>query len=203
MNRPAQILMNEHRVIEQVLDCLEKMAERARGDGALAIEDARAAATFFRTFADACHHGKEEDLLFPLLEQKNGLTPTEGPTAVMRMEHDKGRALVGSMIEATDAYEAAEGAEGGALAAGDFARAADEFIYLLRGHIQKEDTCLFPIAEDLLSAGEFAGLEASFEAFERDGMGAGVHEGMLREADRLARAWGVDAAAAGSGCCGH
>ena len=68
--RPTEILMQEHRVIEQVLDCLETMAQRAEAGEGVDLESAKQAIDFFRNFADRCHHGKEEDCLFPLLEQK-------------------------------------------------------------------------------------------------------------------------------------
>jgi hemerythrin-like domain-containing protein len=53
-----------------VLNCLEKIATQAERAGSLNEQDARDAASFFRAFADKCHHGKEGDLLFPALEAK-------------------------------------------------------------------------------------------------------------------------------------
>jgi len=84
--RPTEILMQEHRVIEQVLDCLERMAQRVEAGDELDLESAKQAIDFFRNFADRCHHGKEEDCLFPLLEQK-GFSREQGPTGVMLHEH--------------------------------------------------------------------------------------------------------------------
>ncbi len=67
---PTEILSGEHRVIEQVLDCLEKMIQQSVGDGRLNGHAARQAVDFFRGFADRCHHGKEETHLFPAMESK-------------------------------------------------------------------------------------------------------------------------------------
>jgi hemerythrin-like domain-containing protein len=66
--RPTEILSSEHRVIEQVLDCLERIADNCSAQGSLNRESAEAAIDFFRTFADRCHHGKEETYLFPAME---------------------------------------------------------------------------------------------------------------------------------------
>ena len=66
---PIEVLMYEHRVIEQVLDCLETMARGVESGNALDAGQARDAIDFFRNYADRCHHGKEEDLLFPALLQ--------------------------------------------------------------------------------------------------------------------------------------
>ena len=68
---------------------------------------------FFRLFADQCHHGKEEELLFPLLEQK-GIPRTGGPIGVTLHEHEEGRALVRQMGDAVEATKSEpERARGG------------------------------------------------------------------------------------------
>lgn len=139
-SRPIETLMNEHRVIEQVLGCLEKMLQQAERDGSLDGESAQQAADFFRVFADHCHHAKEEHQLFPALEARG--MPREGsPTAVMRYEHDQGRAAVAQMAATC---EAAAGGDQQALA--DWTSTARQYIDLLRQHIQKEDQILFLMA---------------------------------------------------------
>ena len=67
---PIKDLKNEHRGIETALRILERVANRfgQAPDPELVI-DGEALIDFFRTFADTCHHGKEEQLLFPALEQ--------------------------------------------------------------------------------------------------------------------------------------
>jgi hemerythrin-like domain-containing protein len=67
-------LMDEHRVIEQVLACPTKMAERCKRESRLEAQSAREAVEFFRNFADGCHHGKKEQRLFPMMESR-GLSP--------------------------------------------------------------------------------------------------------------------------------
>ncbi|MCX7887840.1 MAG: hemerythrin domain-containing protein, partial [Verrucomicrobiae bacterium] len=96
--KPTEILMAEHRVIEQVLNVLEAMAERA-ANGDLNRQEARDAVAFFRGFADRCHHGKEEAQLFPAMEAK-GIPREGGPIGVMLCEHEQGRAAVRGMAEA-------------------------------------------------------------------------------------------------------
>ena len=68
--KPTEILSGEHRIIEQVLDCLEKMAQNCAAGGRLDKPSAEQALDFFRNFADRCHHGKEETHLFPAMEAK-------------------------------------------------------------------------------------------------------------------------------------
>ena len=50
--KPTNILVNEHRIIEQVLNCLERMTEQCASEGKLEEAPAREAIDFFRAFAD-------------------------------------------------------------------------------------------------------------------------------------------------------
>jgi hemerythrin-like domain-containing protein len=192
------VLVDEHRVILQVLDCLEKIARQARDSGTLDAASAREAVEFFRTFADRCHHAKEEDLLFPLLEKEKGFSTESGPTAVMRAEHIEGRACVRRMAESAEAAE-----KGGRESAMRFAEAAEAYLRLLRDHIGKEDHCLFPNVGYTLSGDDHRRLLAAYDAAERK-LGAGTHGRLQRIADGLAARWGVAKAPAAAGaCCGH
>ncbi len=198
---PTRILSDEHRVIEQVLSSLERMAAEFRAAGRVESEPALRAVEFFRTFADACHHAKEESLLFPAFEAA-GYPRAGGPTGVMLEEHEQGRAAVRAMAQS---IEAASRGVPEALRA--FLESASTYIALLRQHILKEDTCLFPMAEEALGAEEKRRLAEAFEKVETEEMGAGTHERMLRIAEDLARRYGVPRAgmrSAAPGCgCGH
>lgn len=195
--RPTEILMQEHRVIEQVLDCLEIMAQQAGSGGKLDVQSANQAVDFFRNFADRCHHGKEEECLFPLLEQK-GFSPDQGPTSVMRHEHDAGRWHVDGMATA-----AAEVASGNSSARADFDSHAQAFIVLLREHIQKEDHCLFQMADKTLSEQDQQQLMASFDHVEHEDMGPGTHQKHLDIAVELADRFGVKSRVMASCGCSH
>ena len=183
--RTTEILMSEHRVIEQVLACLEKIAQEAFAKGTIDVASARDVVSFLRTFADGCHHGKEEQRLFPAME-RCGLPPQAGPTAVMRHEHEVGRAHIRKMEEAVAAFE-----KGDASAPDRYAFEARGFVELLREHIAKEEQVLFPMADRMLPAAVQDELLAGFEHAEKHEMGEGTHETFLALADRLAARWGV------------
>jgi hemerythrin-like domain-containing protein len=191
--------MAEHRVIEQVLDCLDVLASRCSRDGRLEPGPARQALEFFRGFADRCHHGKEENQLFPALEAK-GFPRDGGPTGVMRYEHEQGRAHIRAMDQAIDGAAA-----GDREAVGHFVTHARGYTELLRQHIAKEDHCLFSMANQALSAAEQTALLDAFEHVEHHDMGPGTHERFLKLADSLAAHCGITAVAKGqcSTCCGH
>lgn len=196
--RPTQILEREHRVIEQVLDCLDRMAERCESEGRLDSQSARDAVDFFRTFADRCHHGKEEDQLFPMMETR-GFPVDAGPLSVMRVEHDHGRAFVRGMESAIDGAAA-----GDAEPCRTWLEHARGFSTLLREHIRKEDHCLFPMADGAFSENDQLELARAFERVEHHDIGAGVHERCLRLANDLADRFGVtkDRVPEGAGALG-
>lgn len=198
MLRPTDILSQEHRVIEQVLSALEEMVRHCQTTGKLNVEDGRKAVAFLRAFADECHHGKEENHLFPAMEAK-GYPRHGGPTGVMLHEHDEGRHLVVAMDQALGAA-----GDGAAEACERFALNARKYIDLLREHIRKEDHCLFTMAKQALSDAEQQQLLQAFSDVETHHMGAGTHEKFVALADELADRYGTAKATHGHTCgCGH
>jgi len=149
MADPIDVLMEEHRVIEKVLDALEAAAGKE-----VPFAFYGKALDFFAAFADGCHHAKEEDRLFPELEKK-GVPRAGGPIGVMCHEHTLGRGHVKRMRE----YLRQENRSG-------LRRESLEYAALLRAHIQKEDNVLFQIARDVLDAGEMGRLSEAFAEAE-------------------------------------
>jgi len=174
-----ETLMNEHRVIERVCDALVGFADEARRKGTTDKDELARFVTFIREFADRCHHGKEEDILFTAMVA-HGFPRNGGPIAVMLHEHGEGRALVGAL--------AAKAAQDGAWTPADLqeiADAASGYSSLLHAHIHKEDAILYPMAEARLppQAMEQVGLDC--ERFEQQQTGAGEHERYHALADEL------------------
>ncbi|MHC4821780.1 MAG: hemerythrin domain-containing protein [Planctomycetota bacterium] len=188
---PTSILSAEHRVIESVLDALVAMTEKFAETGSLQGDDARSAIEFIRTFADKCHHGKEEDRLFPLMDECNQWPEGQGPTQCMRDEHVQGRNHVSDMAAAVDGDDV-----------GGFCSAARAFNALLREHILKEDEMLFPMAAQML-ADRDAELLESFREFEHKDLGEGTHQRMLEVAKDLCAKYGVSAPPTDGCACGH
>jgi hemerythrin-like domain-containing protein len=168
--QPTEILMSEHRIIEVVLECLEKLSQAAIADKRLNREQAEAAVDFIKNFADKCHHAKEEGQLFPVMINK-GLPAKGGPVGVMLAEHEQGRDLTKKMA---DQIQAA--AEGNEKAIADFDSYANMYVQLLRMHIHKENNILFPMADRLMSAEDNQALKKQFEVVEKEHIGQGIHE---------------------------
>jgi len=165
----TEVLRHEHEAILKMLDVSEKVADRLERGEAVKPEVLANLQEFLRLFADQCHHGKEEDLLFPLLQQK-GVPRAGGPIGVMLHEHEEGRALIRQMSDA------AQGMKSGLAGSGPrWAEAARGYAALLRSHIDKENNVLFMLAEQLLAPSEQEQLAADFEKLEVNKMGAGTH----------------------------
>jgi len=182
MPGPVEILMHEHRIIERALRALRGMCEKLDSGAAVPADVPAQLVGFLQTFADRCHHGKEEKHLFPTLEE-HGVPREGGPIGVMLQEHELGRSLVREMAEAASAY-----GRGESDAVLRFVSAAREYLDLLAQHIYKEDHVLFRIAENVLPAPTKAALA---EAFEREevALGLGTHEQYEALASELEKAW--------------
>lgn len=177
----TQQLRDEHELILGVLAALEELAGRLQDGRTVSHDRLGEIIEFLQVFADKCHHGKEEDILFPALGRAG--IPTEGgPIGVMLMEHDQGRAYIREMMDALGRLRAGQDA-GRA-----FAETALGYVSLLRAHIQKENTVLFVMAENYLSPEVHARLAQQFGQVERERIGAGVHERFHHLAHELAAA---------------
>jgi hemerythrin-like domain-containing protein len=165
---PIETLMSEHRAIERVLDALVAFADDVERSDTTDKQELSRFVTFVGEFADAGHHGKEEDILFKAMVE-GGFPSEDGPIGVMLREHDEGRAFVGILHER--AHQDAAWSEADRRQIGATAR---QFADLLRSHIEKEDEILYPMARHHLGHEAFNGVGAACARFdalrERDGI---------------------------------
>jgi hemerythrin-like domain-containing protein len=172
----TEVLKEEHRVIEKVLNALERLAKAAETSAPAEWEKA---IDFARNFADKCHHLKEEKLLFPALEER-GIPREGGPIGMMLAEHEEGRGYVRAMAAALESA-----AKDPLASRAILQKKAAAYIRLLREHIQKEDEVLFQMADGVLSSEEQKTLLREFEEHEMKEIGAGFHEKYLKIAQEL------------------
>ena len=186
--KPTQILMKEHRLIEQVLFCAEAMSDRAHADGSLNKANAEKVLDFITHFSDGYHHAKEEKHLFRLMEER-GFSPTQGPVAVMLHEHAFGRNCVKQMKESLNGASSGEKAP-----LTIFVENANLFVEMLRSHIQKEDMKLYPMANNVFSEDDQFELLTAFDQVETREMAPGTYDKYVALADELAQFYGVEKA---------
>lgn len=171
------ILMHEHDAIAIVLDLQ---------DGALSALERGVAVDagifadlylFFSLFVGKCHHGKEEQLLFPKLRRAKELLPA---IEALEAEHLEGGTLVDAYNAARQSYAAAGLASAPALIAAG--RAYAEF---LRNHIHVENERVLVQAGRVIGEAEDATIVTSFDRFEDEVMGKGTHEKLHAMIDTL------------------
>ncbi|MGE5414979.1 MAG: hemerythrin domain-containing protein [Syntrophomonadaceae bacterium] len=174
-----ETLMSEHRVIERVIDGLVAFVEGTRRSGATDPQELSRFVHFIREFADACHHGKEEGILFAAMVE-HGFPRQAGPIAVMLHEHDEGRAFVAVLAEKAAQQEPWSDEDRQTIA-----DAAHGYAELLRAHIHKEDAILYPMAEQRLPPDALERVGEDCERFEQAQTGAGEHERLHALAEAL------------------
>lgn len=150
-------LREEHEHILGIADALATLVDAADA-GRWDVDAFADCVTFIRLFADACHHGKEEDLLFPALGDV-GLPRDQGPIAVMLAEHQQGRQYARHMAGALDGARA-----GDPQARATLRNAAMAYVNLIRNHIAKENNVLFSMADQAVRGQACRSLCAAYGA---------------------------------------
>ena len=157
--KAIETLMGEHQVILKVLNSLEDCIDDR--DTAKLKEHLPDYVTFIQGFADKLHHGKEEVILFK--EMGNyGFPADSGPVMVMLQEHDLGRGLVKTIKEMSvkDRWDDDD--------LRTVKEAGTKYITLLRQHINKEDTILFPMAKASLPEASLTAIDDEFDLYGND-----------------------------------
>lgn len=175
---PTDQLRDEHELVLIVVDAMEREAEDIERTGRVHTDRVEMMVDFTRNFTDGCHHHKEEEVLFPALEERS--PAAAGPVSVMLSEHMAGRDAIGAIATALPRANDDTAARATVL------ENLRLYAYLLRLHIHKENTVLFPLAEEALNDQEQEMLAEEFERYEELETGAGVHELYHRMAHDLA-----------------
>ena len=173
--KPTDQLVEEHNAIKLVLRVLDKICIKLENNEIINPEVLDSIIDFIKIFADKCHHGKEEDLLFSAME-KSGIPRESGPIAVMLQEHKIGREYVGGLTKGVNKYKSASSASQKIIATQVIIKNARGYISLLSQHIEKEDNILYPMANKHISEEEQQILLKDFEIVERERIGPGKHE---------------------------
>ncbi len=181
---PVNVLRAEHQIILRVVRILSGLMDRFEQADEFTEAPLTKCVQFIRLFADACHHGKEEDLLFPVLESR-GIPRDGGPIGVMLYEHQVARGLTKDMAGAlTDART------GDAAARTRFCQAARKYADLLTDHIYKEDNILFTMGDRMMNPDDQRTLTTQFCTVNCRAFEGRRREELQRIADELEAEWG-------------
>jgi hemerythrin-like domain-containing protein len=176
--KPTDVLEDEHRYILKVIGAVTVLAESLEKGEQVEPETFKNIVEFMRIFADKCHHGKEEALLFPLLE-KRGVSPQGCPIGVLIHDHQTGRTLVTGLTEAAEGYQ-----NGDPAALDAILKNIHGITALYPGHIWKEDYLAFPMSNKVLNSEDQQSLSEEFEKVDEN-IGRDVYQRLAHLADHL------------------
>lgn len=168
--KPTEDLVDEHKAIKIMLSIMDNISNRLEAGKHVNPQHLEKILEFLRIFADKCHHGKEEDLLFPVLVEA-GIPRESAPIAVMLNEHKIGRDYIKNMADNFVKYK-----RGDSSSSSKIIKNIREYTRLLTQHIDKEDTILYPMADHQLSDEKQKELLKRFEDIEKNVIGEGKHE---------------------------
>jgi hemerythrin-like domain-containing protein len=163
--QPIGPLMHEHRRIERMIELIKMERDRVTKGEEPDIHFLSSAADFFSVYADRCHHGKEEDILFKELEQRADI-PNELEKIRQRLisEHEQARELVGGLRKAYEKHHL----DGDEDAKKRIADILDDLAALYPQHIETEDKEFFFPVMELFSREKQDAMLEQFYAFDQE-----------------------------------
>ncbi|MCB2189841.1 MAG: hemerythrin domain-containing protein [Deltaproteobacteria bacterium] len=159
--QPIGPLMHEHRLIERMVAMIGKQAALIEKGGEPNTAFIADAVDFFRVYADRCHHGKEEELLFKDLANKGLNSDLITIMNELIEEHRLGRSMVDKLHKVNQDFVNHGGD------AKPLARLLIELSSFYPKHIEKEDKHFFFPVMDHFSREEMDKMLEEFHEFDR------------------------------------
>lgn len=160
---PLLHLVAEHETLRAVLERMGAEIQRMQCSFELRLDFWMRVLEWLELSADRDHHAREEQVLFPLL-QEAGLGKEHGLLRVVANGHEAARAIRGRMVQAVASNDVRA-----------LAVAARAYHDALVQHVEEEERVLFPLAMELLDEADTARLEEGFAAHRR-GIEASVRD---------------------------
>jgi len=162
---PMQNLRNEHGQMMKKFSALQYLLPKLEQADSEVFAAVESILEFFDIQIDGCHHGKEEEILFPALDRLKD-RQIQDLTADLRADHRSGRQLL-DRIRSDYLRLRTDGPPG----AENFAAGAMRYLEHFRRHIRKENARLLPLMESRLSAEVQERMDARFKQYERKILG--------------------------------
>ena len=139
---PTESLKKDHALIEKMINALQTISSLLNNGKQIPESILNQAIDFSINFTNTCHHGKEEESLFPTLENK-GMPREGGPIARMLYEHEITKNLAESIVKSTNTY----------ISHGDYkelVKDIDNYVQHVSLHLSNENQKLFAMADIIL-----------------------------------------------------
>jgi hemerythrin-like domain-containing protein len=132
-------LRRDHELIEKVIKAMESTIQLLNDCKQIPESILLPVIDFSKNFTDVCHHSKEENSLFPALEQA-GMPRHMGPIAMMLIDHERSREIGKEMESSAKNY----------ILTGDSTKLItdmQQYVEHITEHLWKENNKLFMMAE--------------------------------------------------------
>jgi len=158
---PIGELMIEHRLIDRILKLMHIELDRIGAYNKADPEFIDAAVVFMKEYADICHHGKEERILFARLAEKDLSPDMRKLVWDLTQEHVFVRNLTNEIVRAKDRYmrNDPEGKPG-------VISTLNAMIEFYPRHVEKEEKHFFVPAMKYFSDAEKDTMLATFREFD-------------------------------------
>lgn len=152
-------LREEHGAIMKVLALFQKLIRDPGRPRDELFHDLETIFDFMEVYVDRSHHGKEEDILFPALEDARA-ADLRHLVAALRDEHREARGLLDELKA-----ELQTSKMNVTFPTDRFTGQSEKYISLIRTHIRKENGHLLPEIERILPGAEQDRIEQAFKRF--------------------------------------
>lgn len=152
-------LRGEHHIMDAVLAAMEREARRLSVHGDLRPDFWDRVVDYVGNFTYLIHRRKEEQALFPVLRELQGLRDNASLATLMK-EHESARDLTMALVDG--------------VSEGDWEkvlRAAHMYLSVARDHLDREEWEVFEPLERLLDETRAEKLRAAFDDIEKDALG--------------------------------
>ncbi|CAK0767059.1 Hemerythrin HHE cation binding domain protein [Gammaproteobacteria bacterium] len=177
-----ELLVEDHETTEKLFDAVSKACASPNGPTRPFIADV---VIYLNEYVDGCHNKKEENHLFPILEQR-GIPSDGGPLAVMLAEHEQSKRFLAQVTKTGNAY-----AHGNLAILSDFVAAFNAYATLVKTHYWKENDILFKMAQRTLTDADVESVMAGIVKTEA-ALGPNTHEHYHAIARRVIAAGGLE-----------
>ena len=136
-------LRHDHKLIEKVLGALDTTIKLLKDGKKIPEQILLPTLDFTQNFTDVCHHGKEEEALFPALE-KAGMPTNMGPIRMMLIDHERTKEIAEHISKSSKKY-----LESGS---SDYLiESLELYVQHVTEHLWKENNRLFMMADSRLN----------------------------------------------------
>lgn len=171
--------MNEHRVIESVLNSLEKAIKKLDAGENVRPDFFLEVVHFIQEYSDNCHHSKEETIFFEAMLNE-GYSKEEEPLKSMFTEHNMESHFTRGIKMAAEDVKSGDRSRIKILSAN-----SRNYVTLLKLHIQREDSEIYPKAKQDLSDEAIDKIEVAFLEKLTEENDNGIHTKFTALAEKL------------------